>query len=328
MKNIAIILIALFSTNVFSSTDTELSFDIVAKARALQLSKHSTWHKLLHYEQQLFPRNQLVSTVLSEDFFNSPEGKANPESELTATLRAFTDPAPENPNHHAQCEFRGRYLWLKEMLDFDSLGLESIPCHDFEDWSLNGTTQSISLVLATGYLGNPASYYGHTLIKLNSSESNDRTPLEDVTINYGAIIPENEGSLPYIFKGLFGGYRGGFSHIQYYYHDYNYGENELRNLWEYELNLSQEEVNLVLGHSWEVLGKEYTYFFLNENCAYQMARILEVVEGVELLPKNTLWTLPQSLIQRLAQAKHKEKPLVKTIKYHPSRQSRLYEKYE
>ena len=206
--------------------------------------------------------------------------------ELDETIRAFASPPKNNPNEHAQCRFRARYLWLDSKLDFDSYQIQDQQCPDFEQWSLNGTTTSISVIFATGYLGNPASYYGHTLLKLNSSEKNDRTSLEDVSVNYGAIVPPGEGPLPYILKGVFGGYSGGFSDIQYYFHNHNYGENELRDMWEYELNLSQQEVDLLVAHTWEVLGKEYTYYFLRQNCAYQMAKVLEIIEGVSVTPEN------------------------------------------
>jgi len=68
-----------------------------------------------------------------------------------------------------------------------------------------GNVSSVSLVYATGYLGNPASYYGHVLLKINS-DGDTQTALEDQAINFGAIIPDNEGMVSYILKGLMGGY--------------------------------------------------------------------------------------------------------------------------
>ncbi len=305
----------------------EVALNLVSRAMELNLDRHRTWLKLGHYEKGLPLISQLESAIKSESFFLASNGRHDPTSELQATLRAFTEAVGEDPNSHAQCLFRGRYVWLNSQLALESSGVLPVTCPEYDSWSLNGTTHSISLVFATGYLGNPASYYGHTLIKMNSSTTTDRTPLEDISINYGAIVPPNEGSIPYILKGLFGGYSGGFSHTQFYFHDHNYGETQLRDLWEYELNLTQEEVDLVLGHSWEVLGKEYTYYFLNENCAYQMARVLEVVDGVDLLPAVSIWNMPQSLIRSLNETRLRDRPLVGRVDYLPSRQSRLYTKF-
>ncbi|MEH6446959.1 MAG: DUF4105 domain-containing protein [Oceanospirillaceae bacterium] len=282
---------------------------------------------MLHYEKDSQFTPVLKSSIHSDTFFNSLDGATNPRAELMATLEAFTRAAGDNSNTHAQCKFRGRYIWLREQLKFSTTTLPEVTCPEYDLWSLNGSTESISIIFATGYLGNPASYYGHTLLKMNSHKKNRSTKLEDVTVNYGAIVPPGEGPIPYILKGLFGGYDAGFSHIQYYFHDHNYGENELRDLWEYEINLTPAELGLVLGHAWEVLGQKYTYYFAKRNCAYRLAELLEVVEGIDIIPDNPLWIVPQGLVQKVARARHGSKPLVKNVIYHPSRQSRLYKKF-
>lgn len=279
------------------------------------------------YEKTGTFKTRFSSAIHSDDFFNHPDGRVDAEAELFATLKAFWAGVGDDENNHAQCKFKGRYVWLNQQLDFKNFSLPEIRCPAYEDWSLNGTTESISIVFATGYLGNPASYYGHTLLKMNSNNSNDLTDLEDVTVNYGAIVPPDEGAIPYVFKGLFGFYEAGFSHIQYYYHNHNYGENELRDLWEYELDLNEGELQLVLGHTWEVLSKKYTYFFTRRNCAYRMAEILEVIDGLDIIPQKRPWTVPQALIQKAANAELNGKPLIKAVHYHPSRQSRLYKRF-
>jgi len=314
------------STPVYSEESSH-SDTLRGQAEVLHLSEHPSWHKLLHYEQDSKFTSALKSSIHSDTFFNSPDGEVNPKKELIATLEAFAQVAGDNTNAHAQCKFRGRYIWLREQLNFSTTTLPVVACPEYDAWSLNGSTESISIIFATGYLGNPASYYGHTLLKMNSHKKNSSTKLEDVTVNYGAIVPPGEGPIPYILKGLFGGYDAGFSHIQYYFHNHNYGENELRDLWEYEIKLTPEELDLVLGHAWEVLGKRYTYYFAKRNCAYRLAELLEVVEGIDIIPDNPLWIVPQGLIQQVARARHGNEPLVQNVIYHPSRQSRLYKKY-
>ena len=321
---LAIVATLFNSQHCFSTPAVE---QLVNQSRQLNLSQSDTWHKLLFYEENAFSLYGVKSAVHSEHFFLSDSGRFSPQSELEATVKAFFLPAPENTNEHAQCKFRGRFEWLSRKLDFASVGFEKVNCSDFDEWSLNGQTESISIVFATGYLGNPASYYGHTLLKLNARGRNRATELEDVTVNYGAIVPEGEGPIPYIFKGLFGGYDAGFSHIQYYFHNHNYGENELRDLWEYELDFQQDELALILGHAWEVLSHKYTYYFTRKNCAYRMAEILQVVDGVELIPEKRYWTVPQKIVQNAVASQHHGKPLVKDVIYHPSRQSRLYKRF-
>lgn len=182
-------------------------------------------------------------------------------------------------------------------------------------------------MLATGYLGNPASYYGHTFLKFDHAES--RSNLQDTTVNYGAIVDTPDDPVTYILKGIFGGYDGGFSDIAYHFHRTQYGENELRDLWEYRLNLTPQQALTVAAHAWEVLGQRYDYYFFRRNCAYRMAEIVEVLDGVELIPKNRPWTLPQATIQLAARAtKPDGQPLVQTVNHEPSRQQRFYNSHD
>lgn len=289
------------------------------------LAAQSTWRKLLHYDPDGAAQDDVTSVVHSPEFFLAESGKSDPESELRATVSAMSAPVGDDPNDHAQCRFPARYLWLKKQSMLADVA--DLECPLFEEWIFGDATESISIVFATGYLGNPASYYGHTLLKFNSSEARQKSDLLDVTVNYGAIIPEGVGPISYMYNGATGGYSAGFSHIEYYFHDHNYGELELRDLWEYELSLNPAEVRFIVAHSWELLGKEYTYYFFRKNCVYRMAEVVEIVEGVEIIPPNRPWTIPQTVIRRTAESEHDGAPLVADVIYHPSRQSQFYEKY-
>lgn len=316
--HLAVILVFCFSTLSYADTSSLLS-----TAEAKELHKQQTWIKLIHYEQ--VAKNSVESAIFSEEFFLSPNGRTNPKAELQATIRAFMKPG--DGDDHAQCKFRARYLWLNAQLPSMAKSLPAVECPTYKQWTFDRDIESVSVVLATGYLGNPASYYGHTLLKFNRSEKTTQTNLLDSSVNYGAIIPDNENMLVYIAKGVSGGYEAGFTHIQYYHHNHKYGELELRDLWEYELNLTPEQRELIVAHTWELLGKKYTYYFFRKNCAYRMTEVLELIDGVNIIPKNRPWTVPQTIMQNLADASLGDKPLVSNIIYHPSRQSRFYDKF-
>lgn len=292
-----------------------------------QLHEQRQWHKLLHYEKALFAHPGVKSSIHTSGFFLAPMGNHDPKAEMLATLSAFLKPAGTKPDEHAQCKFRARYLWLKDRLNFNDRDIPAIQCPEFEAWSLNGKTESISVIFATGFLGNPASYYGHTLIKMNAKDESQEINLLDVTVNFGAIVPDGDDPVTYIAKSLTGGYEAGFSHINYYFHTHNYGEIEQRNLWEYELSLDQKDTQLVIAHIWEVLGKKYTYYFFNKNCVTRMGELLEIIDGIDVIPDNHVWVIPQTMIQKLGEAQYKGRSLVKRVEYHPSRQSRFYHKY-
>lgn len=285
------------------------------------ISQSRTWLLLLGYP------DRKKSSILTESFFLAREGSHNPFNELMATLSAFSKPSIiDTPDQHPQCLFRARYYFLDKRLNLKEYRIIPQPCPGYDAFNYNGGTTSISLVFANGYFGNPASYYGHFLLKLNPAKDGI-TDLEKTTINFGAIFPPNENMPTYIFKGIFGGYQSKFRQQQYYEQSLNYGEIELRDVWEYELNLTRDEVELLTAHLWELLGVKYRYYFFNRNCAYRMAVVIELVLDKKLTNTKRPWQIPQHIIQQLASIEHHGMPLIKDVRYIPSRQSRLYQRY-
>ncbi len=298
------------------------------RAPAVQATE-GTWLKLLHYEPDIGSPTGLRSAVRSPEFFMHPQGAVEPEQELQATVQGMQAPqAPDADeaalNAHAQCRFPARLAWLQTRLP-EAQAWPATRCPRWEAWRSKRPIDSVSIVLATGYLGNPASYYGHALLKFNAAPQTGMSELQQLSINYGALLTDGDDPLTYMAKGVSGGYEGGFSEIDYYHHRQQYGEVELRDLWEYQLDLSPREAALVAAHAWEVLGRKYQYFFFKRNCAFRMAEIVQVIDGIDILPRNRPWTIPQSVLRRAAgELRGDGRPLVKSVSYQPSRQSRYY----
>lgn len=292
----------------------------VALAQSLNNEQMQTWRQLLHYD------SSGRSAINSTDFFLSPNGQIDPNAELQATLSAMRATA-DKPNEHAQCRFVGRYIFLKQQGLLD--GVASVTCPDFAEFTAHGHIRSVSLIFATGFLGNPASYYGHLLLRLNTQQGTGvPTDLEEKALNFGANIPPQDGMLAYIAKGLVGGYQSSFTNLQYFYHANNYGESELRDLWEYELSLPKPQMDLLIGHMWEIMNADFTYYFFNRNCAYRFGELLELVLQQPLTTPNRWWETPQAVVQRVATVQLNGKPIVSHVKFHPSRLSRLYQRYQ
>jgi hypothetical protein len=76
-----------------------------------------------------------------------------------------------------------------------------------------------------------------------------------------------------------------------------------------------------------VLRREYTYYFFRKNCAYRVAELLEIIEGVEVIPQSRFATIPQAVIQQLERSTLHGQPLIRAVRYHPSRQTRLYNRF-
>ena len=291
------------------------------------LAKDHKWTSLLEYRSSTFGADQ--SIVLSPDFFLSPKGSVDPAEELKATLLAMAEPVGANPNLHAQCRFPARLDWLKKVANTEAASWTQIDCPDFQTFSYKGSIESISLVFATGYLANPASYFGHPLIKFNISRSKMASSLLDVSVNYGAMTPANENPFVYAAKGLFGGYDATFSHRHFHYNNHAYGEVELRDMWEYQVNLTPEEVRFFYAHTWELLGKRFPYYFFSENCASAAAHMIESATGLRIMPKLLPYAVPYTVFDRMMELKRADgTPLVLSVKLIPSRQTRLTSRYQ
>lgn len=272
-------------------------------------SQHPTWLSLLHYEKPLV--GTASSAIKSANFFYSKKGSIDAHAELKATLYAFQNSPSE------QCKFPARSLFISKYVQ----PLAKVKCAQFDTFLSNINATDMSLIYASGYLGNPASMYGHVFLKFNNTEQSE---LLDNTYNYGARYPENEHPIAYIFNGIFGGYDGYFANQKYHHQTLTYTESELRDLWEYSLSLSTREITFLLAHLWELEQVPMTYYFFKQNCAYQIAKLLTIATNRSYLPKTKPWVMPFDIVTTI---KENHPSLIKSVKYHPSRQEALYTRF-
>ena len=170
-----------------------------------------TWLKLLHYNEPLFGLERASSDITSANFFFSERGRFDPEAELRATIDAVSAPLEGDPNLHAQCRFPARLLWLKTTGLIDG-GAPQINCPDFKAWLGDEPVTGASLIFVSGHLENPSSFYGHVMLRLNTGKTDrlDHDQLLAKAMNHGAVYPNNENGVAYIFNGLTGGYQATF----------------------------------------------------------------------------------------------------------------------
>ena len=301
------------------------------KALELKLESHPYWLKLLHFYSigESVGQWSFKSDVESSNFFLSAKGKEDPKLELKATLKALLEPSFDDPNQHARCKFPARFNWLRSKLDFSELPEQSCPL--FERWANLSDSTGISIVFVSAYLKNPASTFGHLLIKFNSKNSLFGHSLLRPTLNFGARIDPSDNPLVYALKGLFGAYKGSFTDERFYNFNHIYGENELRDLWEYPINFSLEEQERVIYHAWELLQNiNFKYYFFLDNCAYRMAELLEIAweDESRINTSGAFWAIPVDVlfkIQKISGKKGKNNLLGRPLLI-PSRQRRLRQK--
>ena len=294
-------------------TDPVYLTELVEQAHGQKLSAHKQWLRLVHYRPRaLFGYK---SEVDGDDFFNARNGKTDPAAELAATLKAFFDAPPEEAGvQHPQCRFVARYAWLNEVLGFDPARLPQQPCQRFEQWQEALNPAHLTLVFPSAYLNSPPSMFGHTLIRLDNG---DKPSLLDYALNYAAEVPDGDDSF-YALKGLFGFFPGRFSLLPFYAKVQAYGEIENRDLWEYRLNFSKKQIDLVLMHAWELGSTFFRYYFIKENCSYHILSLLEVADPELNLTSGFVgWVLPTDTLRVVA----KQPGLVADVEFRPSRSS-------
>ena len=225
--------------------------------------------------------------------------------------------------------FPARLHWLRTKLLFAEVPLPRVECENLNRWARFRYLDSISVISVSGYFGNPASTFGHLLIKLNNSGETDSDDLLDTGVNFGAAIPDDESLPVYIGKGLFGGYRASFSDKKFYAQYNVYGDSEARDMWEYKLALSHYQERLLVYHLWELVNKEYVYYFLRENCGLRMAEVLEMVLEADLGADSGGWYLPVELFHGLRAANDQRGgELIESQRYLPSKDKQFSRRYD
>lgn len=262
-----------------------------------ELAKHPTWLALLHV-----PVGAARSEVHSAEFFLAEQAPGEPLAELDAAIAAWSEPWPENPQLHARCRFPARFYWLAQHLSLPGYTMREPRCVGLERWAQFDRLRSASLLLVSGYFGNPASTFGHALLRLNTSDASSSSTLLDLGFNFGALIPPNESMFRYVVQGLSGGYEAGFSDKYFYTQDLVYSRTEFRDMWEYELALTRDQLVLMTLHLYELAGRKFTYYFLTENCAFRLAQVVELASGLNLTSRARAWYAPVELFHRLHDA--------------------------
>lgn len=282
-----------------------------------KLANSQQWQHLLHY--RLHPYTlRFMSQNDSENFFLSPQGKRSLQAELTANLAAFlqTD-LPDNAS--MQCRFPARYQWLKSQLP--QVDFIDQACSEFDAWQAELDASYLTLIFPAAHINSPSSMYGHTLIRLDKADENS-SKLLAYSANFAANANRADNELKFTWKGLTGGYPGVISVLPYYAKTNEYSRMEARDIWEYKLGLTQEEVAQFVRHLWEIKDGYFDYFFFDENCSYRLLALLDASSSRLDLAKQFRFTaLPVDTLRALQQA-----GLVEDKHYRPSAASEMEHK--
>ena len=266
------------------------------------------WLALVHYQNRM-------SSIDTENFFLSKNGKNNPEEELQETIELFS----KKDNADIKCLFPARYLYLQKK----GLVKEKFPkCEEYEQFKNDLQAKDITLLFTDAYMNNPSSMFGHTLLRIDTKRKG--TQMLAHGINYGAFTGEEGGAL-YALKGLLGFYWGGLTVKPYYDVINAYNNIENRDIWELTLDFDAKEREFAVAHLWEIGQVMSRYYFFSRNCSYMLMEIIDAVRPeLKLAKKFENHVIPLDSFKAVAN----QKGLVKDINYRPSRQNKIKYRYK
>ncbi|MBC7465250.1 MAG: DUF4105 domain-containing protein [Bdellovibrio sp.] len=325
-----------------SSAQTQSSVNepvqqLIQIAKEKKVADQRGWLKLLHFEPNAYfvTRSQIVDT----SFFFSADGYKDAQAELDATIKAFFLPIDSfldkkeikktDHSRHPICRFPARLQFLKtELPNAAAWALLPKPeCGYYQIYYEALAPHSVSFIFSSFYPDSPGSAFGHTLFRINKNDKKNvnNQELLDHGIGYAANITTSN-PLIYAVMGILGGFTGTWSNLPYYYKVREYNDFEARDLWSYELDLSQYEVNMLVMHLWEIGAHNFTYYFFTQNCAFHMLTSLEAAAPRLYLSDKipSLYVIPSDALKALFETPG----LVKDINYRPSIRRTFISRYE
>lgn len=290
------VLLAFFSTMLTANDEQAPLITKKTNERLTALSSDREWLDLLHYH-----KIGLFSTFQSQAddpaFFFANTGNKDPKAELDATFIALSQ--SDYSKESAICRFPARLHWLQTKGLLSSKDLSN--CVEFTDWFSKIDAKSLTLAFPAAYLNSPSSMYGHTFIRIN--RKNGTNSLLDYSVNYAANVDPDDNELVFTYKGLSGGYPGVFSVLPYYEKVTEYSFLEARDVWEYELNLTEAEVDQFVRHTWEVQHTHFDYYFFDENCSYHLLTLLDAAsDRFNLSEKFSISAIPADTVREIKNA--------------------------
>ncbi|MDD5052837.1 MAG: DUF4105 domain-containing protein [Sulfuricurvum sp.] len=295
-----LLLLCVLSLSIYGSTTDEL----IAQAHSQKLSEQYYWHLLMHA-----PKNE--SEIDDDNFFLDSDGKTNLSKELDRSIRHFSEDSNRSDGS-VYCRFPARRVWLEHELN---TSFSEGTCKEYEALLVKMDPQKVTLVFPSAHINSPASMFGHTFLRIDSSLE---SKLMSYAINYAAATDETNG-ITFAYKGLFGGYYGYYSLLPYYEKLKEYRDSESRDVWEYDLNLTHDEVMAMVRHIWELQHIHSWYYFLNENCSYHMLWLSEIARpSTHLRDHFFYYVIPPETVRAF-----EEEGLVGDKYFRPSKRTKL-----
>jgi len=274
--------------------------ELVALALKKKLYNQARWKALLHYNNNFnIKNNKFIHTD-------------NLKNELIYTIKSFynTKSKYKNSNEHPQCLFPARFLFIKKSLNVNKTEFPDVNCTAFNTYLQKAPANQISLIYASEKVNNPSSMMGHTFFKL-SGMNNSKRYVEHAVSFYTIINTINPLKLAY--QNIYAGMQGIFSLRPYQETLLKYLNEEDRNIWEYNLKLTNYERKLMYYHLWELKDIKMHYYLTSYNCSTVVYYILSLANP-KIYNEKEIWMTPLETVKILYKYN-----LIKNAKLIPSK---------
>ena len=287
------------------------------QAKTKNLAQDTTWRRLLYFSDEkkgLFGKNKNISAVDDARFFLSPNGREDSGAELDAMLVAFADEMANKTNnsktnHTAQasnsssalCRFPARAKWLSDTLAIEKSAMQ-VTCPELTEWMQKLAPEQLSIMFAQEYLDNPLSAFAHTLLRIDSKASvADPSQIHHAyALNDTVDGDTKDNFVLYAIKSMTGGYNNLIEIDPYPEKLAKYLQDDERDAWTYQLDLTPEEVQQIILHVWETKDLKLPYYFTSDNCASEILRLIDVVRPEQhLLSQLPYAVIPSDVVQLL-----------------------------
>ncbi|WP_157960449.1 Lnb N-terminal periplasmic domain-containing protein [Marinimicrobium alkaliphilum] len=291
-----------------------------SEARLQALAEDRQWLTLTHYRPKSVGRGWHGSANDSA-FYLAEQDNPTPLQELRATLAALQSPGPVD-DQHPRCRFPARTAWLQTQLP--DLAVAQGDCPEYQAWRERTPDERLVLIFPAAYLNSPSSMFGHTFLRLDPADADVSSTLLSHALDFAAIVDSQDNDILFAWRGMTGGYPGHFSIMPYHRKVREYSALENRDIWEYPMVYTPEEIDFLLKHVWEVRQIRFDYYFTSENCSYQLLALLDVLRPDEPLAwQFGLTTIPVDTVRAAQRA-----GLIEDAHYRPSRTSEFRQTLE
>lgn len=295
----------LFSTSVTPNQTAQanaMQAEVLELLAESELAYHPSWLRLLHYPDfDHTVEETTTSRATQADFFVSPEGQYNPEAEMMAMVKAMLSAEDAMlGDDSVQCRFPARTYWLKEQL---GLSLPQADCHEFQLWFDKYKPKNMSVVFAQEYPDSMTSAFAHMLLRVDTSDdpqasNHSNAYANSYAVNYTVDGDADHSMFAYAKNSMVGNY-GGLMTIEPYLPKLeNYLATDNRDVWLYPLNLTEDEMQQMMRHVWEVKDLGLPYYLLSDNCASEVLRLIDVVRPAgQLFEEFSTFVVPSEVVR-------------------------------